>query len=70
MIFKNAKIVDDSFHLADADIAVGGDKINEIAPGLSGEDEYDLAGCVIVPGFVDIHIHAWWTGSRSAALPM
>ncbi len=58
MIFKNAKIVDDSFHLADADIAVGGDKISEIAPGLSGEDECDLTGCVIVPGFVDIHIHA------------
>lgn len=58
MIFKNAKIVDDSFHLADADIAVGGDKISEIAPGLSGEEECDLTGCVIVPGFVDVHIHA------------
>lgn len=58
MILKNAKIVDDSFHLADADIAVGGDKISEIAPGLSGEEECDLTGCVIVPGFVDVHIHA------------
>ncbi|MDF2632084.1 MAG: N-acetylglucosamine-6-phosphate deacetylase [Caproiciproducens sp.] len=58
MILKNAKIVDDSFHLADADIAVGGDKISEIAPGLSGEGECDLTGCVIVPGFVDVHIHA------------
>ena len=58
MILKNAKIVDDSFHLADVDIALDGDKITEIAPNLSGKDEFDLAGCTIVPGFVDIHIHA------------
>lgn len=57
MIFKNAKIVDDSFHLTDADIAVEGDRISEIKPGLSGGEEYDLTGCVVVPGFVDVHIH-------------
>ena len=32
-------------------------KIAEIAPGLSGGESIDLAGCTIVPGFVDIHIH-------------
>lgn len=58
MILKNAKIVDDSFRFADADIAVEGDKISEIAPGLTGGEEIDLTGCVLVPGFVDVHIHA------------
>ncbi len=58
MILKNAKIVDDSFHLADADIAIDSDKISKIAPDLSGGEEIDLAGCTIVPGFVDVHIHA------------
>nr|WP_319489100.1 N-acetylglucosamine-6-phosphate deacetylase [uncultured Caproiciproducens sp.] len=57
MILKNAKIVDDSFHLCNADIAVDGDKISAVASGLSGAEEYDFTGCVIVPGFVDIHIH-------------
>lgn len=58
LILKNAKIVDDGFHFADADIAVDGDRILEIAPGLTGGEEIDLSGCVLVPGFVDIHIHA------------
>ncbi|WP_277668425.1 N-acetylglucosamine-6-phosphate deacetylase [Caproiciproducens galactitolivorans] len=58
MILKNAKIVDDSFRFADADVAVEEDKISEIAPGLAGGEEIDLSGCVLVPGFVDIHIHA------------
>lgn len=58
MILKNAKIVDDSFHLTNADIAFQGAEITEIAPSLSGEDEFDLTGCTIVPGFVDVHIHA------------
>lgn len=58
MVLKNARIVDDSFHLADVDIAVDSDKISQLAPGLSGGEELDLAGCTIVPGFVDIHIHA------------
>ncbi|WP_444642088.1 N-acetylglucosamine-6-phosphate deacetylase [Caproiciproducens sp. R1] len=57
MILKNAKIVDDSFHLCNADLALEGDKISSIGPGLSGKEEYDFSGCVIVPGFVDIHIH-------------
>ena len=57
MILKNAKIVDDSFRLRNADIAVDGDRISAIGPALSGGKEYDFTGCVIVPGFIDIHIH-------------
>lgn len=57
MILKNAKIVDDSFRLRNADIAVDGDRISAIGPELSGGEAYDFSGCVIVPGFIDIHIH-------------
>ncbi len=57
MILKNATVIDDSFHPIAADIAVQGDKIAEIAPGLTGGDELDLTGLTVVPGFVDVHIH-------------
>ena len=58
MILKNAKIMDDTFTLVDACLSTDGEKIAEIAPELHGDEEIDLSGCVIVPGFVDIHIHA------------
>ena len=58
MILKNAKIMDDTFTLVDACLATEGEKITEIAPELHGEEEIDLTGCTVVPGFIDIHIHA------------
>ena len=58
MIFKNAKIVDDSFNLISADLAVCGEKISKIEPELSGSETFDCSGYTIVPGFVDIHMHA------------
>lgn len=58
MILKNAKIMDDTFTLVDACLSTEGERIADIAPDLHGEEEIDLAGCVVVPGFVDIHIHA------------
>lgn len=57
MILKNAEVFDPDFHLTRADISVTGRKIDRVGPGLSGEEEYDCSGCVISPGFVDIHIH-------------
>ena len=56
MILKNAKIMDDTFTLVDACLSTEGERIADIAPDLHGEEEIDLAGCVVVPGFVDIHI--------------
>lgn len=57
MIIKNAIVLDDSFHPVSADLRIEADKIAEIAPGLSGGEEIDLSGCVVAPGFVDVHIH-------------
>lgn len=57
MILKNAKIFDDSFQAVRADVETRGDKIVRIGPGLTGGEERDLSGCLVVPGLVDIHIH-------------
>lgn len=60
MILKNAVVYGDSFNPAALDVAVRGERISEIGPALPAGDEpvLDCEGCVVVPGFVDIHIHA------------
>ena len=41
-----------------ADVAVDGGRIVEIAPDINGgERELDASGCVVAPGFIDIHTH-------------
>ena len=40
-----------------ADVAVSDGRITQIAPDLHGEHELDADGCVVAPGFVDIHTH-------------
>ncbi|MBQ2774566.1 MAG: N-acetylglucosamine-6-phosphate deacetylase [Clostridia bacterium] len=57
MILKNAEIFDNEFNRRKADIRIDGEKIAEIGDNLSGGQEVDLSGCVILPGFIDIHIH-------------
>lgn len=46
------------FILEKTDIAVEGDIITSVGQGLSASGQaFDLGGCIVVPGFVDIHIH-------------
>jgi N-acyl-D-amino-acid deacylase len=40
-----------------ADVAIEGDRVVEIGPDLQGDEYLDAAGCVVAPGFVDIHTH-------------
>jgi N-acyl-D-amino-acid deacylase len=40
-----------------ADVAVTAGTIEEIGPDLHGEQELDASGCVVAPGFIDIHTH-------------
>ena len=40
-----------------ADVAVTDGRIEEIAPDLPGLRELDASGCVVAPGFIDIHTH-------------
>jgi N-acyl-D-aspartate/D-glutamate deacylase len=41
----------------EADVAIEGDQVVEIGPNLHGERQLDAGGCVVAPGFVDIHTH-------------
>ena len=40
-----------------ADVAVAGGRIVGVGEGLTGERELDASGCVVSPGFIDIHTH-------------
>lgn len=41
----------------DADVLIRDGRVAEIGPGLSADEELDATGCVVTPGFIDIHTH-------------
>jgi dihydroorotase len=61
-----------------ADVAVADGRITEVGANLTGDDVLDASGCIVSPGFVDLHVHlrepgreeaeTIETGSRAAAL--
>lgn len=56
MILKNAVLFDKDFNQKKTDLKIEGDKILSVGD-YSNAEGMDLAGCVIAPGFVDVHIH-------------
>ena len=62
MLIRNATaLMDGGFH-AGIDVRLMHGKVQEIGCGLAKglyEDELDLAGDYLLPGFVDVHIHAF-----------
>ena len=73
VILKNAEIFDSDFNRRRADIRIEGEKIAEIGENIVGGEEVNFGGCVILPGFIDIHIHgcggADFSDAREDTLP-
>lgn len=57
MILKNGLVMDENFKLKRLDIEIEGEIIKNIGKNLKGNEEIDLSGKYILPGFVDTHIH-------------
>lgn len=58
MLLKNAEVMNRDFVLEKADIAVESETITAVGQGVSeGGEIIDFTGCMIVPGFIDIHTH-------------
>ena len=59
LVIRNGSVVDGTGAPAFcADIAIVGDRIAEIGPNLpGGAAEINAEGCIVTPGFVDIHTH-------------
>ena len=70
ILLKSATVVDPaSGRVEAADLAVAGGQIAEIAPDLDptrAREVFDLSGCHLLPGIVDMHMHASaWLGGRA-----
>lgn len=69
MLYKNAELLDGDFHLIHADLRTEGAYIAEIGQDLQDEQVTDLSGCLLLPGFVDIHIHGCAGADTCDAVP-
>jgi cytosine/adenosine deaminase-related metal-dependent hydrolase len=70
VLLKNGTLVDPlSGRVEAADLAVAGGQIAEIGPDLDpthAREVFDLSGCHLLPGIVDLHMHASaWLGGRA-----
>ena len=71
LLLKGATLVDPADGQVEAaDLAVAGARIAEIGPDLDptgAREVFDLSGCHLLPGIVDMHMHASaWLGGRAA----
>ncbi|MEX0847456.1 MAG: dihydroorotase [Ilumatobacteraceae bacterium] len=80
LVIRNGTVIDQQGERF-ADVAVTDTTITEVGPAIAavdGDVELDATGCVVSPGFVDLHVHlrepgreeaeTIETGSRAAAL--
>ena len=54
---RNGQIVGDNGRLTKKDIGISGRYIEGIDTGLKSEKEIDASDMIVVPGFIDIHMH-------------
>lgn len=56
-LLKNARLLDAAYHNAPLDVLVEGRQIQAIGKKLRGDQEIDLEGYTLLPGFIDAHVH-------------
>lgn len=56
LVIKNGTVVT-AVSTSQADIGIVGEKITALGVGLSGREEIDAKGMLVIPGGVDIHVH-------------
>jgi dihydropyrimidinase len=56
LVVRNGKVITPEGAMA-ADVAMHGEEIVAVAPGLHGHEEIDASGCLVIPGGVDQHVH-------------
>ncbi|MBL8384368.1 MAG: amidohydrolase family protein [Burkholderiales bacterium] len=71
VLIRGATIVsmDEAVGTLRGDLLVEGSRIAAIGPRLDGvaAETVDAAGCIVIPGLVNAHMHTWQTGLRGVA---
>ena len=77
LVIRNGTVLDQTGERR-ADVLVDGGTVVEVGTSISGDEVLDASGCIVSPGFVDLHVHlrepgreeaeTVETGSRAAAL--
>ncbi len=65
MVIKGGRLIDSTGERR-VDVAIEGATIVEVGAGLRGEEMLDASGCVVAPGFVDLHVHLREPGREEA----
>jgi dihydroorotase len=65
IVITGATVIDQT-GTRDADVAITDGRIVEVGTGLSGDRVLDAVGCVLSPGFVDLHAHLRQPGKEEA----
>jgi len=65
LVIRGGRVVDPAQGLdAAVDVAIQDGRIAAVGPALRGRLALDAAGCVVAPGFVDLHSHAQSVGGH------
>jgi N-acyl-D-amino-acid deacylase len=71
LVLTGGRVVDGSGSPAfDADVAIDGDTIASVGPGLAGRETIDCSGHAVAPGFIDTHSHSDLKVLAEPTLPM
>ena len=65
IVLKGGTVVDSRGEQR-ADVAIEDGHVVEVGAALKGADTVDVAGCVVAPGFVDLHAHLREPGKEEA----
>ena len=67
LIIKGGTVIDPSQGLnGNFDIALSEGKISKVETSINekgSQEVFDATGLIVVPGLIDLHIHAFWGGS-------
>jgi predicted amidohydrolase len=65
VVIRGGRVIDPGQGLdMSVDLAIEDARVAAIGPGLRGRIVLDAAGCVVAPGFVDLHSHAQTVGAH------
>jgi N-acyl-D-aspartate/D-glutamate deacylase len=65
LVIRGGRLVDPGQGLdRSVDLAIAEARVGAIGPDLRGRIVLDAAGCVVAPGFIDLHSHAQTVGSH------